>query len=39
MRLSSDIRGVFRRLFKKGLTVTRIAELFDITRQTVYRWL
>lgn len=39
MRLSPDIRGVFRKLVKKGLTVARIAELFDTTRQTVYRWL
>ena len=39
MRLSPDIRGIFRKLIKKGLTVTRIAQLFDITRQTVYRWL
>ena len=39
MRLSTDIRGVFRKLLKKGLTVARIAELFDTTRQTVYRWL
>ena len=39
MRLSPDIRGAFRRLVKKGLTVTRIAYLFDTTRQTVYRWL
>jgi IS30 family transposase len=39
MRLSPDIRGIFRKLLKKGLTVTRIAFLFDTTRQTVYRWL
>ena len=39
MRLSPDIRGAFRKLVKKGLTVTRIAYLFDTTRQTVYRWL
>jgi len=39
MRLSPDIRSVFRRLLKKGLTVTRIAYLFDTTRQTVHRWL
>jgi len=39
MRLSPDIRGVFRKLVKKGLTVTRIAYLFDTTRQTVHRWL
>ena len=39
VRLSPDIRGAFRKLVKKGLAVTRIAELFDTTRQTVYRWL
>lgn len=39
MRLSPDIRGAFYRLLKKGLEVTRIAELFDTTRQTVYRWI
>jgi transposase InsO family protein len=39
MRLSPDIRGTFRKLLKKGLTVARIAYLFDITRQTVHRWL
>lgn len=39
MRLSPDIRGVFRNLLKKGLTVTGIAYLFDTTRQTVHRWL
>ena len=37
--MSPDIRGVFRRLLKKGLTVTRIAFLFDTTRQTVHKWL
>jgi len=39
MRLSPDIRGIFRKLLKKGLTVTCIAFLFDTTRQKVYRWL
>ena len=39
VRLSPDIRGAFYRLVKKGLEVTRIAELFDTTRQTVYRWI
>ena len=39
MRLSLDIRGTFTRLVKKGLEVTRIADLFDTTRQTVHRWL
>lgn len=39
MRLSPDIRGAFTKLVKKGLAVTRIAELFDTTRQTVHRWL
>jgi len=39
MRLSPDIRGIFRRLVNKGLTVTGIAFLFDTSRQTVHRWL
>jgi IS30 family transposase len=39
MRLSPDIRGAFGKLVKKGLAVTRIADLFDTTRQTVHRWL
>ena len=39
MRLSPEIRGAFSRLLKKGLEVTRIAELFDTSRQTVYRWI
>ena len=39
MRLSPDIRGAFNKLVKKGLAVTRIADLFDTTRQTVHRWL
>ncbi len=39
MRLSPDIRAVFRKLVKKGLSVTRIAQLFDTTRRTVYRWI
>lgn len=39
MRLSPDIRGAFGKLVKKGLAVTCIAQLFDTTRQTVYRWL
>jgi len=39
MRLSPEIRGTFRRLVKKELTVTGIAYLFDTTRQTVHRWL
>ncbi len=39
MRLSPDIRGAFGKLVKKGLAVSRIAELFDTTRQTVHRWL
>ena len=39
MRLSPDIRGAFRKLAKKDLTVTSIAECFNTTRQTVYRWL
>ena len=39
MRLSPDIRGTFTKLVKKGLSVNRIADLFDTTRQTVHRWL
>jgi IS30 family transposase len=39
VRLSPDIRGVFRKLVKKGLAVTRIADLFGTSRQTVHRWL
>ena len=39
MRFSPDIRGAFGKLVKKGLPVTRIAHLFDTTRQTVHRWL
>ena len=38
MRLSPDIRGAFRKL-RKDLTVTGIAQTFNTTRQTVYRWL
>lgn len=33
------MRGAFAKLVKKSLAVTRIAELFDTTRQTVYRWI
>ena len=29
MRLTPNIRGLFGKLVRKGLTVTRIAELFD----------
>ena len=39
MRLAPSIRGLFGKLVMKGLTVTRIAELFDTTRQTVHLWL
>ena len=39
VRLSPDIRAAFNKLVKKGLAVSRIAELFDTTRQTVHRWL
>jgi len=39
VRFSPDIRGAFGKLVKKGLPVTRIAHLFDTTRQTVHRWL
>jgi len=38
-KLPPDIRGMFRKLVKKELTVTRIAQLFDTTRETVYKWL
>lgn len=37
--MSPDIRGTFRKLNRKGLTVTRIAQLFDTTRQTVHKWI
>lgn len=39
MRLAPDIRAAFRQLLKKGLEVSRIAQLFDTSRRTVYRWL
>lgn len=39
MRFTPDIRAVFRQLFKKGLSVKIIAELFDTSRQTVHKWL
>lgn len=39
MRFTPDIRAVFRQLHNKGLRVARIAELFDTSRKTVYRWL
>jgi len=39
VRLSPDIRGAFRKLARKDLPVTSIAECFNTTRQTVYRWL
>jgi IS30 family transposase len=39
VRLSPDIRGAFRKLAKKDLTVSGIAQIFNTTRQTVYRWL
>jgi transposase InsO family protein len=39
VRLNPNIRGLFGKLIKKGLTVTRIADLLDTTRQTVHRWL
>jgi len=38
VRLSPDIRGAFRVLVKTDLTVTSIAQMFNTTRQTVYRW-
>ena len=39
VRLSPDIRGAFRKLWNRGLTVTSIAGFFNTTRETVYRWL
>src|SRR4030067_3485312 len=39
VRLSPDISGAFRKLAKKDLTVSGIAQMFNTTRQTVYRWL
>ena len=39
MRLAPDIKGAFRKLSKTDLTVTSIAQMFNTTRQTVYRWL
>jgi hypothetical protein len=39
VRLSPDVRGAFRKLAKKDLTVTGIAQLFSTIRQAVYRWL
>jgi IS30 family transposase len=39
VRLSPDIRVAFKKLVKKGLSVTRVAYLFDTSRQTVHRWL
>jgi transposase InsO family protein len=39
LRLDPSVRELFSKLLEKGLTVTRIAELLDTTRQTVHRWL
>jgi IS30 family transposase len=39
VRLSPDIRGAFRKLAKKNVAVSFIAQMFGTTRQTVYRWL
>jgi hypothetical protein len=39
VRPSPDIKGAFNKLVKKGLAVSRIAELFNTTRQTVQWWL
>jgi transposase InsO family protein len=39
LRLDPSVRGLFGKLLDKGLTVTRIADLLDTTRQTVHRWL
>jgi len=39
VRIAPNIRGLFGKFVKKGLAVTRIAELLDTSRQTVHRWL
>lgn len=39
VHFSPEVRGLFRKLAWKGLTVNRIAYLFDTSRQTVYRWI
>jgi transposase InsO family protein len=39
LRLDPGIRGFFTKLVKKGLTITKIADLFDTIRQTVHRWI
>lgn len=39
MRFTPDIRAAFGQLKRKGLTVNKIAQLFDTSRRTVYRWL
>ena len=38
-RLSPDIRALCKKLVKKGLKISQVAELLDTTRQTVYKWL
>jgi len=35
--LDSGVRELFRKLIKKGLTVTWIADLLDTTMQTIRR--
>ena len=39
VRLSPDIRGAFRKLVKKGLSIKEVAYYFETTTQTVHRWL
>ena len=39
VRFSPEMRAVFRQLWKKGLTISEIARLFDTSRRTVQRWL
>ncbi len=38
-RLSPDIRALCKKFVKKGLKISRVAELLDTSRQTVYKWL
>ena len=38
MRLTPDIRAFIRKLWKEGKKIKEIADFFNITRKTVYRW-
>ena len=38
-RLSPDIRALCIKLVRKGLKISRVASILDISRQTVYTWL